>query len=524
MKKKIVSLWLAIISALSLGLSACGTTTTETASSGNEIIQSGEGLDLAPDYSDSNLQYDFYGYTAASGGTWNIDGVEYSAGEDFRTVERLQEYKDVGMTIFFPQDQGGCSDNYEASDAKKMLDLALEAGMDKVILQDGRIQILSKSDGSLIGEGKKFASEEELDATIASYMKDYTQHEAFYGVMLGDEPFYNMAEAYGQVYNSIRRIHPDCFIQYNLNPITAGVGINKNGMRNIDIRFPQLEEGDEGYGENLDEDTEIILRYKKYLRMFMDATGADFLQYDQYPMRHAEKLDEYFILGFQVATEIAKEYDAKFYFVSQTYGQTDGVANPRKLKQEDLYWINNMTIGFGAKMISYFTYWTKRDNNAEHFVDGQSFITWHGERTKIYDWMKQIMAEEQKFAPTILNFDYNTSKVYVQTPTVFNSAHAVKKYETADFTALKNVEINKETALVTELYDEDQKYYMYMVQNVVDSINKGSKAFQTTTLTFDSQYKYAAVYVKGERTLKKLDNGKLTLKHRAGEASYVIPY
>ena len=63
-----------------------------------------------------------------------------------------------------------------------------------------------------------------------------------------------------------------------------------------------------------------------------------------------------------------------------------------------------------------------------------------------------------------------------------------------------------------------------MVQNLIDSTKKGSKAYQTTVLTFNKKYKYAAVYVKGERTLVKLDSGKLTLKHKPGEATYIMPY
>ena len=100
----------------------------------------------------------------------------------------------------------------------------------------------------------------------------------------------------------------------------------------------------------------------------------------------------------------------------------------------------------------------------------------------------------------------------------------MRTIETPSFVALKNVNINKEVALVTELYDDEKQNYMYMVQNVVDSTKKGSKAYQTTVLTFDKAYKYAAVYVKGERTLVKLDKGTLTLKQKPGEATYVMPY
>lgn len=517
MKKRFLSICLAIMSTLTVTLGGC------------DFMKKPEELPEGPSYADSKLQFDFYGYSAAIDG-WNIDGVPYTSGNDYKTVERIKEYKDAGMTIYFPQSAAAFNGNtpFEESETKRVMDNSLEAGIDKVILMDPRIQSLSKPKQEdavgLIGEGKAYATEEELDAVIASYMAPYKDHPAFYGVMLGDEPFYYHTENYGQVYRSIKRVCPEAYIQYNLNPITAGTG-GSNGIRNIDVRFPALEEGDEGYGAKKDSQEELIARYRKYLRGFMDATGTTYIQYDQYPFRHADKVDTYYFLGLQVVAQLAKEYDAEFYFVSQTYGQTDGVANPRKLSEADLYWLNNTLLGFGIRQISYFTYFTKADNNTEHFIDGNSFITWMGEKTNIYYWMQQIMAEEQKLAPTLLSFEYQTSKILIQSPTVFNSDYAMRRIETPDFTALKSAEINKEVALVTELYDEKKQNYMYMVQNIVDSTRKGSKAYQTATLTFDEKYTHVVVFVKGERSVKKLEEGgKLILKHKAGEATFVIPF
>lgn len=523
MNKKILAILTATVSALTI-FSGCGGKTG--GANGDKISES--VINRAPNYSSSNLQFDFYGYSAAIDG-WNIDGISYSSGNDYKSVERIKEYKDAGMTIYFPQSSAAYSgQEFETSETKRVMDNCLEAGIDKVILMDPRIQRLSKpakeNAVGLIGEGKQFATEEELDEEIRGYMAPYRDHEAFYGVMLGDEPFYYHTENYGQVYRSIKRVCPEAYIQYNLNLITAGTGVDRDGNKNIDVRFPQLEEGDEGYGEDLTEDEELICRYRKYLRGFMDATGTNYIQYDHYPFRHTEKVDEYYFLGLQVVAELAKEYNADFYFVAQTYGQTDGVPNPRMLSEADLYWINNALLGFGIRQVSYFTYFTKADNNTEHFIDGNSFITWNGEKTDIYYWMQQIMAEEQKLAPTILSFEYSTSKILMKLPTLFNSSYAQRTIETKDFTALKQVEINKEVALVTELYDKDEDNYMYMVQNVIDSTRKGSKVYQTATLTFDSKYEYAVVFVKGERTIKKLDGGKFVVKQTPGQATFVIPF
>ncbi len=366
----------------------------------------------APDYSASTLQFDFYGYTGPTDGTWTENGVKLSAGEDFRTVERLKEYKDAGMTIYLPQSAGNYNGgDWETSDAKMVMDRAKEAGLDKVILTDNRIQGLSSAEGGLIGEGKTFATEAELDAVIEQYMAPYKGHEAFYGVMLRDEPSYTMFEAYGQVYKSIKRVCPETFVQANLLPMTISLSTE---------RYPSLT-AEEEEGLNAREIT--FERYRKYLEMFLDNSGADYIMYDQYPMNETS-IYEMYIPCLQVAAEVAKEYGVKLFNVTQTMRMKQQGNFTRFVQENDAYWLNNMLVGFGVKQISYFTYWTKQANNAsEWFYDNGSFINRNGTKTELYDVMKQIMAEEQKLAPTILNFDYVTSNVYRKVPCVYSASH-----------------------------------------------------------------------------------------------------
>ena len=528
MKKRVIATCMAIVSAFSLFLCGCGK-------------KEGKIPD-GPDYSASTKQFDFYGYSALIDG-WNIDGVSYDVEEDYLSVERIKEYKDAGMTIYFPQSAAAVSESvasdFENSAAKRALDYSLEAGIDKVILCDYRIQSLTKANFGaeaqikemvangtiyenenygLIGEGKRFATEADLDAFVEECLSLYIDHEAFYGIMLGDEPFFYHSKSYGQMYRSIKRVSEKLgkavYIQYNLNPI--GIA---NGKDTRSWRCPPLEDT-----EGMSETELMIAAYDAYLRLFMDETGAEYLQFDHYPLYSAEKVMEIYFVGLQIAAQVAKDYGVDFYFVTQTFNMTDGATVRRTLSEADMYWLNNMLLGFGIKQISYFTYFTKADNNAEHFKDGQSFLTWEGEKTDIYYWMQKIMEEEQKFAPTILNFDYVTSQAYRSQNTVFGFAHVMYKLDTPAFAKVTNVDVNKEVAIVTELYDDEKGNYMYMFQNVVDPMKKGSKAFQTITATFAKEYKYAAVYVKGERTLVALDNGTLTMKHKPGEATYVIPY
>ncbi len=492
------------------------------------------------DYSASTKQFDFYGYSALING-WNIDGVDYDSGEDYLSVKRIKEYKDAGMTIYFPQSAAAVNEevaqDWENSRAKRALDYAVEAGIDKVILNDTRIQALTKQsfgtaeeiremkrngtiyqhkNYGLIGEGKQFATEAELDEFVAECMSLYKDHEAFYGIMLGDEPFFYHAESYGQMYRAIKRVCPTAYIQYNLNPIS--------------IAFPDMSEVYCPAVENTDGLTneQIIEKlYEAYLRLFMEKTGATYIQYDMYPLYREEYLSNWYFFALQMVSKIAKEYNAEFYFVTQTFNmqqRKDDKYTFRNFTEADMRWLNNMLVGFGIKQISYFTYFTKADNNAEHFEDGKSFLTWHGEKTEMYYWMQKIMAEEQKFAPIVLNFDYKSSKMYSKPTEGLDLEYVRLTYPTSDFTALTNVEMDLGAALVTELYDKEKDNYLYMAQNVIDPHTKYGDDMQTTVLTFDSKYTHAVLFEKGERRLVKLNKGTLTLKHKAGDATYVIPY
>ena len=134
--------------------------------------------------------YPMYGYSPPPQGKWWIDDTEFLT-EDFRTVEKYREYKDCGFNILFMQGTASFDGkDWANSDTKRCMQYAVEAGLDKVIIVDQRIFDLSLIQGGIIGEGKPFASEAELDAFIANCLKDYRNEKGFYGVQLRDEPFH----------------------------------------------------------------------------------------------------------------------------------------------------------------------------------------------------------------------------------------------------------------------------------------------------------------------------------------------
>ena len=68
--------------------------------------------------------FDFYGYNAPTWGRYYHDGQTYFLGEDFRSVKRYKEYKDIGFNICLLQhDNGYNGEEWETSSTKICLDV-----------------------------------------------------------------------------------------------------------------------------------------------------------------------------------------------------------------------------------------------------------------------------------------------------------------------------------------------------------------------------------------------------------------
>ena len=527
------------------------------------------------DYSDEDaVTLDRYAYSSLSDGQWTLDGTDQVTDPtDYRTLESTYTtYKDAGFNILLAQDMistDGTKDVWEASANKTYMDNAYNAGL-KVILTDWHLQILSaplKVSGSsvvasdstyvpwIIGtdasattgaaadylgylsslgitvDSTRFATRDALDKFVYDQLAPYKDHPAFYGVMLADEPSYHNAYCYGEIYKSIKRVMPDCYVQYNLLPMEHSFGT-------IQYRYPGVND----IGENIT-NAQIETAYKAYVESYLDTMGTNYIQYDDYPFKSAKasglsglfgKTDPYVdptsLRNIQLIAEIAKERDLDVKVVSQSSvmksGGEDGAVHIRQVTENDARWLNNYLMGFGVKQINYFTYWTKRasTSDGEYFVDGGSFVNRDGTTTALYDFMKTIMEDNTAFASTITHFDYSTSQIFgSDNDSNLNNEHiswSSSLTATASFRWLTSVTTDLEYTLVTELYDENNYNYMYMVMNTIDPNSGGT---QSITVTLDSSVTKFYVYDQSGNRTEQTGNS-YTVSLTAGQAVYIMPY
>lgn len=517
--------------------------------------QQGLSEDELPDYSAYNHQFEFYGYHSAHDGYHYTDLVPTYVGESFLTTEQYQMYKDAGMTIFYPQSIFKIPDEADAASkgttredewnkAKPEIDKLVSIGMDRTILYDEGLSWLGLNepdrnatpdltDGQreaegLIGEADdQFDTIEELDAEVERHLALYADYPGVGGICLADEPKNVWYKSYGDLYNSIKRVSEkngwDLYISFNLNPLNRNEYVYQEFYPYVE---GTLQENPNGTSNLPFEDA--MTRYKQYIENFMSSMQPDYIRYDDYPLRNGY-LSPTYIPCMQYIAGVARDRNIEFRMVTQSFGMySNGSLSTRKLTEEGARWLNNMIVGFGATEISYFTYYTRTENmtDGESFIDEESFVTLYGKPTNIYHFMKEIMSENQAFAPTVLQFKYQKSGVFVKSPTLHPTPYLdyVEDVNATTYAKLEKVNVNKECAMVNELYDAENNRYMYMAMNIVDPAYKGSGVYQTITLEFASEYKYALVYRDGVRKLHKLNDGKLQVKAAPGEASFVIPF
>jgi len=453
-------------------------------------------------YEGKQKQFYLYGYAPPG-----CETGDYVVGQNvensFRTVERYKEYKAVGFNMFM----SGCTATYygedwESSMCKKVMDMVYEAGIDKYIVGDQAFYELSCQKDGIIGEGKKFASEQELDAFVADRIKNYSKHPAFYGIYLKDEPHFYLFKAFGEICKSIKRVRPQTFVYCNLLPLDT--------LRWMDERYPAG--GD------------LMERRSKYLEMFLDETGCDYIMYDDYPFCYNKENKVLYLRCMQHAAELCRDRGVEFKFVAQSFSM--------QICNQDYYWVPNeqemryqlnLLLGFGIKELGFFTYLPHGANEVEQFPNDGAMLTREGEKMPLYYDTQKVLKELQDIIPVVTKFEYRHSAYAVKT---FNSFLKQLDYMKNDkLINVESFETDREGVLVNELYDAENDQYLYRIINVAEvrcEAEAGMK--QNTAVQFNKKFKYADVFKNGKWSKVNLEDGLLNVSLLAGDSVYVLIY
>ena len=461
-------------------------------------------------------EYLFYCYNCPTSGYYTINGYKYFYGEDFRTAKRYKEYVDCGFNMVQARGENSYKgEEWEGSNCQRVFQEALKGGCDKILVTDGRFDHWIRDERDLVGEGKMFTTEAELDKAVEECVAPYCKQEGFYGIQLFDEPMYDQFPAYAQLMRSIRRVLPGVYIQSNLLPMTAHEHLLKpHEERTEDVATEKVA-------------TEQLSRldiYRKYVSDFQEMSQADNLHFDEYPFRREYIISGNTLPNYQLVARICQERDIAFRVVLQSFAHIwNGNHQNRRMTESDMYWQTNFAMGFGVSEYSFYTYMAKPDfqykDSAMGELDGAAFINLDGSRTALYEYTKRIIGEMKKFSEVAYKYDYCSSHVVTEEGKSYLDFDWTKFIYENEVCPIP-VMVDKGVALVTKQTNGDDTLYMLEnLGNIRDELFDGIPPMQLKVSLPVGGKKF---YFRGEEieaTPNK--NGEYTFHLKVGDAVFV---
>ena len=484
---------------------------------------------MLPDYASNGKQFTLFTYGNLNNGIYTVvdkDGetsiVDYGTNQ---TVEKYKEYLECGFNVLMTGDYDERYTEWEASEAKHIIDTASKAGIEKFIITSVEMRRMTESYDKLIGEGEEYMypSYEALKADIRKLLEFYKEIPGFYGINLRDEPNWRSWTSFAYVYKAIREVEAEL------------------GMDEIYLHMNQLPLDSAvtwSYGPDTGEQQNLKEMFEKYVEGWLKDTGANRISCDVYAFRKYGVTSGFFN-SLQTYRKMCDKYGADLTWVLQSceyYSGTNQIH--RDIDKADMLYELFHCIGWGVDNFSYYTYMPTGSIMATGtmMTEGNTFLTRKGEKTNIYYWAKEILAAAQKFAPVVLSYDFVGSKYYrtetfnhdssryfttesnssLVTPAEFDNSHEHK--------LLKGIVQDNDLVFTTELYDNENDLYMYMVQNIIDpQSGENGSTDMNVGVTFDSEYTWVAEYSYGNLTYVKLTDGVYNRLLGAGESVFLIP-
>ncbi|MBE5750315.1 MAG: hypothetical protein E7346_05560 [Clostridiales bacterium] len=546
--KKALSKILALILAtlLVFGCTACGN------SSGLP-----KNYTKLPDYSGTTDELKWLACSGPMSGRFKIGGEWYDLGPDLRTKEGYTDYLDAGMNVVYLSGTAAeCSPTFDESECKRAMVAAAEAGAEKILIADKRIWNLAEKN-NLVGEGLTYPTYDDLKNKVKGYLSDYIEMDGFYGVSIYDEPVYEFTVSLRYIYNAVYDAWAELVEEKN---ITKAI----KDYIYIYICLLPYSSTYSRYGAP-GQFTDMGEAYKHYIESYLTPTlegivdengepiqfrTPDYMMVDVYAPRATGLSADYFV-SVKTLKDACEKYGTKPSFAITSFEMYNGNSKVYRgaYKSEMMLEIYSL-LGTGYNgTIAWYTYQPAETlSSFGSFNEQFNFVTRSGEKTNIYYYAQDMMAKAKETAKIVLNYKYQGGRFFFADMPNYDTGIYVMgnsgtiKYDDPDsgetvskasalqiandyqFALLKSATFDNDALYATELKDEKNNLYMYMLQNVCDPAHGNvTDTFGTVKATFDSSYTHVAEIKDGRLSYVALSDGVYEEGLSAGQAVYLVP-
>ncbi len=463
---------------------------------------------------------DFFAYSA------------YYTQENATDTQWITNYQSVGFNAVMLNGNvalGFEEKPFAGTACQQAMAAAYAQGIDKIIIQDKALAEICAYDYETLSSSS-FSNGIGLKEFVRRKMSRYAEEDGFYGVVLYDEPKYGQMKSTGLVYKTVKEVAKeefgvDVYIHVNMLPITSAIYTS--------FGFPD----ELSYAE----------AYESYLTTFLEEAGGrgavDELCMDPYFFRGTDENPRLYAgvyANVQIFANVCKEYGVTPTVVLQAFAENNasGTPNYAPVGLEEMRMEIATYMGFGVKNFAYYKYAPYLPTaSSSGYLENSTFVDENGKTTAVYEAGKKVIEETKAIEKILLNYAYQGANVYVAPTQNFSSSKnilsdtatysvggtTVLQFDTDyQFAKLTDYAFTNDILVVSELFDQEKGYYMYMAQNAIDPRLTGNTA-GTATLSFDATYTKAIVYRNGEGEVVTLANGVCTVELAAGETAFIVP-
>ena len=413
--------------------------------------------------------------------------------EDFRTEKRYQEYRDCGFDeMLFAGETKYVGEPFETSELKMMLDLCAKCDIKAVVFDERILSLTVKAQKNIIGEF--FDSESAFDDFLRDCIKDYTNHPAFCGVSVIDEPFIAKKEILHEIARAMKRVCPQAVVHTCFNPLFCVAGGNME-----EVVLGKGKDSFDAYGNYIDA---------------MSIPELGYFCYDDYPFKFWEglPLEPKFIKTMQFVSRRCQKNNLPYHMAIQSYaGNTvDKKGNDRMMDEADLNWQANLALGFGAKKIYYYTYWRFQTRGG---INRPDIAIMNDDGTKIlYEEAQRNNALIRRIFAEIGEYSYDKSQLLGNA----EGNATLEEFVSEDVGLIQDYAVGS-PVLVNSMTNGDKKAYMFF--NCENPHIKKVNRVRVTLKDVKSEYN---LLVRGRRMTVKAENGEIILALEPGQAVWIL--
>ena len=394
--------------------------------------------------------------------------------------EGFDDYKAAGFTTLISEGKAV----YGTEGFADYMNLAAEKGLD-VLVQSGYLQ------GMLTGT-------EDYDQAWLKHMCDeLSQYSSFRGLFMGDEPRIGYLNSYTNVTNALKSINPKMDLFTSCLPIYT----------NEEYLWA-------------DNNLSLAEKYANYANAYGKLFGE--FTYDFYPFKHSYKSflgvkynekdymrSDWFHNLTLVASNAKGTYNTGITVQSYAENLNDK-DHYRTVTQADVSFQVYSALAYGMKSINYFTYGKHWDES----VGTTSCMVYNGEKTPVYDAVKNINNEIKAFDHVLLDFNWQGTIGITG-----SNSNGIMNYVDSYTSKRISAAAANNDAIIGCLKDS-KGYDGFMLVNATDP---SANITETISVTFNNA-NHAKVYINGVERVVELNNGVYETTLTPGQGIFVIPY